>query len=55
MKKKRKVGVKINPLDLIKETPEQRKQRVRESGNAYRTKVVESKKQYNRQQYKKGE
>ena len=41
--------------DLIKETKEQRKQRVRESGNAYRTKVVESKKKYNRQKFKKGE
>lgn len=54
--KKRKVGVEINPLDIIKETPEQRKQRVRESGSAYRTRVVEDKKKkYNRQKYKKGE
>ena len=53
--KRRKVGVEINPLELIKETPEQRKQRVRESGNAYRTKIVESKKRYNRQRFKKGE
>ena len=37
-------------------TKEQRKQRVRESGNAYRTRVVENKKKkYNRQKYKKGE
>jgi hypothetical protein len=53
--KKRKVGVEIKPLDLIKETPEQRKQRVRESGNAYRTRIVESKKKYNRQKYKREE
>ena len=54
--KKRKVGVEINPLNLIKETPEQRKQRVRESGNAYRTRIVEDKKKkYNRQKFKKGE
>jgi hypothetical protein len=51
MKKK----IKINPLDLLKETPEQRKERVRQSGNAYHTRIVESKKKYNRQKYKKGE
>lgn len=51
-KKKRK---KLTMLDLIKETPEQRKERVRQSGNAYRTRIVESKKKYNRQKYKKGE
>ena len=52
--KKKKVK-KLTQLDLIKETPQERKQRVRESGNAYCTKVVESKKRYNRQKYKKGE
>ena len=45
----------INPLQLIKETPEQRKERVRQSGSCYHTRVVESKKKYNRQKYKKGE
>ena len=45
----------INPLELIKETPEQRKERVRASGSCYHTRVVESKKKYNRQKYKKGE
>ena len=42
----------INPLNLIKETPEQRKERVRESGSAYRTRIVESKKRYNRKKFK---
>ena len=57
MKKKRKSKpLEISILDLIKETPEQRKQRVRESGNSFRTKVVEDKqKKYNRQKIKKGE
>lgn len=57
MKKKRKSKpLEISILDLIKETPEQRKQRVRESGNSYRTRVVEDKKKkYNRQKFKKGE
>lgn len=50
---KKRIIVKINPLDLIKETPEQRKQRVQASGNAYHSRIVESKKKYNRQNYKK--
>ena len=56
MKKRKIKPLEISLLDLIKETPEQRKQRVRESGNSYRTRVVENKKKkYNRQKYKKGE
>ena len=42
----------INPLELIKETPEQRKERVRASGSAYHPRVVESKKKYNRKKFK---
>ena len=44
MKKRKIKPLEISLLDLIKETPEQRKQRVRESGNSYCTRVVENKK-----------
>ena len=55
MNKRKHKKKQLTQLDLIKETPEQRKERVRASGSAYRTRVVESKKKYNRQKYKKGE
>ena len=40
--------MKINPLDLMKETREARAERIRRTGNAYCEKVKDTGKAYNR-------
>ena len=40
---------------IYRESPEARKERVRTEGNRFHTRVVKSKKQYDRQKFKKGE
>lgn len=50
------VKIKRDVLNIVKETPEQRKERVKNSKNHLVTKVVpDKKKQYNRQKFKRGE
>lgn len=51
--KKRKIVLKRNLLDLIKETPEERLERIHKSN--LRTRVVKSKKIYDRSKFKKGD
>ena len=41
---KKKIKIKFPPLDILKETPEERKQRVQQSGSSMITKVVPNKK-----------
>ena len=49
-----KIKIKTNILDLIKESPDEHRVRVRDSGTAYRTKIVDNNKNiYNRNNYKK--
>ena len=48
-----KIRMKSNPLNLVKETKEERKERIHKSN--LRTRVVESKKRYNRNKFKRGE
>lgn len=49
----RTIKIKSNPLNLVKETPEERKERIHKSN--LRTRVVESKKKYNRNKFKREE
>ena len=49
----KKIKIKPDPLRLVKETKEERKERIHKSN--LRTRVVESKKRYNRNKFKKGE
>lgn len=52
--RKQKIKVKRNLKDLVKETPEQRLERIH--SQATYTRVVESKKtKYNRQRFKRGQ
>lgn len=41
---KKKIVIKLPKVDILKETPEQRKERVRNSGSSMVTKVVPNKK-----------
>ena len=50
--KKRKTKVNISVIDLIKETPEERLERVRREGARFRPRVVEDKTKYNRKKLK---
>ena len=51
---KKKIKIKIPPIDILKETPEQRKERVNSAGSAMFSKVVPSKKKLsNKQQRQK--
>ena len=50
--KKRKTKININMFDLIKETPEERLERVRREGARFRPRVVEDKTKYNRKKLK---
>ena len=43
--------IKLPPIDILKETPEQRKERL-SHGNCLRTRVVPNKKKYNRNNQK---
>ena len=52
--KKQVIKVKRNITDLVKETPEQRKERIRQGG-MYTRVVPDKKKTYNRQKFKRGE
>ena len=52
MKTYRKKLKPLSPQDLLKETPEQRLQRVRQEGARYRTRIVEDKTKYNRKKLK---
>ena len=47
------IKIKTNPLNLTKETPEERLERIHKSN--LRTRVVESNKKYNRNKFKRGE
>jgi len=48
------IKINTNPLDLVKETPEQRHERIRKGGMYMRVaKPKKGKGSYNRQQYKK--
>ena len=47
---KKKMIIKLPQLNILKETPEQRKERVRNSGNAMVTKIVPNKKKLNKKQ-----
>ena len=49
-----KIKIKTNILDLIKESPDEHKVRVRDSGTAYRTRIIDTSKNiYKRNRYKK--
>ena len=56
-KKKQTIKIKLPPINVLKETPEQRKERVNSAGSAMFSKVVPSKKKFDkkkqRQQNKK--
>ena len=41
---KKTIKIKVDPLNVVKETQEERKERVRQSGNAYHTRIVPNKK-----------
>lgn len=41
---KQKTKIKLPPINILKETPEERKQRVQQSGSSMITKVVPNKK-----------
>ena len=45
-----KQKIKIPPINILKETPEERKQRVQQSGSSMITKVVPNKKKLNKKQ-----
>ena len=49
--KRRKIVLKRNLLDLVKETPEERLERIHKSN--LRTRVVRNKKAYDRNKFKK--
>lgn len=53
MTKIRKIKIKSNPLNLLKETREERLERIH-SGNL-RTRVAKNKKAYDRNKFKRGE
>ena len=40
---KKKIKIKVPPIDILKETSEERKERVRNSGNSMITRVVPNK------------
>lgn len=48
----KKKQINISVLDLIKETPEERRERVRREGARFRPRIVEDKTKYNRKKYK---
>ena len=47
---KKKIKIKIPHIDILKETPEERKQRVTASGSSMMTKVTPSKKKLTKKQ-----
>lgn len=55
MKTKKIIKIKINPLNIVKETQEERKERVRQSGNSYHTRIVPNKKKEYKRKSKYGE
>lgn len=47
---KKKITITLPKLDIMKETPEERKQRVRNSGTSMVTKIVPNKKRLTKKQ-----
>ncbi len=47
-----KVKTKTNQLDLLKETPEVRRERVQREGNRFRPRIVKDKTKYDRNKFK---
>ena len=47
---KQKIKIKLPPIDILKETSEQRKERVQRSGTSMITKIAPNKKQFNKKQ-----
>ena len=47
---KKKFTIKVPKINILKESPEERKERVRNSGNAMVTKIVPNKKKLNKKQ-----
>lgn len=47
---KQKIKIKLPPINILKETPEERKQRITSSGNSMVTKVTPSKKKLTKKQ-----
>ena len=56
MKKIVKIKIDDNSLNIIKETQEERKERIRQSGNAYHIRIIPNKKkEYKRKSKYNGE
>jgi hypothetical protein len=47
---KQKIKIKLPPINILKETPEERKQRVAISGNSMVTKITPSRKKLTKKQ-----
>ena len=41
---KKKINIKLPPINILKETPDERKQRIQQSGSSMITKIVPNKK-----------
>ena len=41
---KKKITIKLPPINILKETPEQRKERIQQSGSSMTTKIIPNKK-----------
>ena len=44
MRVKKIIKIKVDPLNVVKETPEKRRERVKQSSNSYHTRIVPNKK-----------